>query len=105
MDSALLSASPVSMTQNEFVYPGATPSISANGTSSAILWAVENNNPAVLHAYDTTNLTTELYNRNQAPSGRDQFGNGNKFMVPIIANERYSLEPAMALRFSGCFLR
>jgi hypothetical protein len=89
VDSALLSASPVSMTQNEFVYPGATPSISANGASGAILWAVENSNPAypaILYAYDATNLTTELYDSNQAPLGRDQFGPGNKFIVPTIAN-------------------
>ena len=89
VDSALLSASPVSMTQNQFVYPGTTPSISANGASSAILWAVENNasaSPAILHAYDANNLTTELYNSNQAPLGRDQFGPPNKFIVPTIAN-------------------
>jgi hypothetical protein len=29
---------------------------------------------------------TELYNTNQAPSGRDQFGNGNKYITPVIAN-------------------
>jgi hypothetical protein len=40
----------------------------------------------VLHAYDATNLATELYNTNQAPSGRDQFGNGNKYITPVIAN-------------------
>ncbi len=86
LDSALLSASPVSMTLNSFGYPGMTPSISANGTSNAILWAVENNKPAVLHAFDPTDLATEFYNSNQAAGGRDQFGNGNKYMVPTIAN-------------------
>ncbi len=85
VDSALLSASPVSMTQNWFPYPGATPSISANGTRNGILWAVEDAFPAVLHAYDPMNLATEFYNSNQA-GGRDQFGGGNKFIVPTIAN-------------------
>jgi hypothetical protein len=28
----------------------------------------------------------ELYNSNQASGGRDQFGAGNKFMIPTIAN-------------------
>jgi len=42
-------------------------------TNNGILWAVENGSPAVLHAYDATNLATELYNSNQAAGGRDQF--------------------------------
>jgi hypothetical protein len=86
LTSARLSASPVSMTATSFPYPGATPSISANGTSDAILWAAENSNPAVLHAYDANDLASELYNSNQAPSKRDQFGAGNKFITPAIAN-------------------
>lgn len=86
--AALLPSQLTSMTDNFFEYPGATPSISANGTSDAILWAVENANPAVLHAYDATNLADELYNSNQASSGRDQFGPGNKYIVPTIADGR-----------------
>ena len=50
MNAALLQAQPASITNNFFEYPGATPSISANGTGDAILWAVENANSAVLHA-------------------------------------------------------
>jgi hypothetical protein len=49
------------------------------------VWAVENSNPAVLHAYNAANLT-ELYNSSQAANGRDQFGNGNKFITATIAN-------------------
>jgi len=68
------------------VLPGATPSISANGTSNAILWAAENGGTAVLHAYDATNLSHELYNSNQASGRRDRFGTGNKFITPMITN-------------------
>ena len=85
-NKAMLSAAPVSTTATVFPYPGATPSISSNGSLNAILWAVENASPAVLHAYTAQNLAQELYNTNQAPNGRDQFGNGNKFMVPAIVN-------------------
>ena len=70
---------------NSFPYPGTTPAVSANGTTNGIVWAVENSSPAVLHAYDATTLQ-ELYNSNQAASGRDHFGNGNKFITPLEVN-------------------
>jgi len=62
------------------------PAISAHGTSNAIVWAHENANLAVLHAYDASNLAHELYNSSQAANGRDQFGQGNKFITPTIAD-------------------
>ncbi len=83
--NAKLSTSATAHTANSFGYPGATPSISANGTSNGIVWAIENTSTAVLHAFDASTLN-ELYNSNQAASGRDHFGNGNKFMVPTIVN-------------------
>jgi hypothetical protein len=86
ISNAKLASTPTSQTGNTFGYPGATPSISANGTSNAILWVAENGGNAVLHAYDATNLTHELYNSNQASGGRDQFGAGNKFITPMITN-------------------
>jgi hypothetical protein len=82
---AKLSTSATAHSSNSFGYPGTTPSVSANGTSNGIVWAVENTNPAVLHAYDASTLN-ELYNSNQASSGRDQFGAGNKFITPMIVN-------------------
>jgi len=84
--NGLLTATPQSMTSETFAYPGATPSISGVGKEDLILWATENTSPAVLHAYNANNLAQELYNSNQASGGRDQFGNGNKFITPMIAN-------------------
>ena len=77
---------PASQSSNSFEYPGTTPSISANGTQNAIVWAADNAANAVLHAYDATDLSRELYNSNQAANGRDSFGAGNKFIVPTVAN-------------------
>jgi hypothetical protein len=71
-----------------FPFPGSTPGISASGTANGIVWAVENTSPAVLHAYDATNLSHELYNSSQAAAGRDTFGAGNKFITPTIVNGR-----------------
>ncbi|HTV78058.1 MAG TPA: hypothetical protein VMF03_07360 [Steroidobacteraceae bacterium] len=75
-----------SQSATQFEFPGTSPVVSANGTANAIVWAYENSNPAVLHAYDATNLSHELYNSNQAANGRDQFGAGNKFIAPTVVN-------------------
>ena len=83
--NAKVAASASSSSSASFGYPGSTPSISANGTSNGIVWAVQSGGTAVLHAYDAGNLATELYNSNQAAGGRDSFA-GNKFITPMIAN-------------------
>jgi hypothetical protein len=84
--SAKLSTAPASQTTTQFPFPGTLPVVSANGTSNAIVWAYENSSPAVLHAYSASNLATELYNSSQAANARDQFGAGNKFIVPVVVN-------------------
>lgn len=101
--NGLLSSTP--LTQSSNVFPeGATPSISAsisNGIpENGIVWAVERvdplglspgTSPAVLYAYDATNLGITLYSSTQAVlrgGDRDQGGCGNKFAVPTIASGR-----------------
>jgi len=84
--NARMNSGAVSRSANTFRYPGTSPSISANGTAHGILWAAENEDPAVLHAYDASDLSRELYNSNQAPNSRDHFGSNAKFSVPTVAN-------------------
>ena len=86
MTSAKLVATPQSQSPSQFPYPGTAPSVSANGMSNAIVWAHENSNPAVLHAYDAANLAHEIYNSNQAAGNRDHFGAGNKYITPTVAD-------------------
>ena len=81
-----LIATPQSQSPSQFAYPGTAPSVSANGTSNGIVWAHENANPAVLHAYDAANLAHEIYNSNQAAGNRDHFGAGNKYITPTVAD-------------------
>jgi hypothetical protein len=77
-------------------FPGATPSVSSNGTSNGIVWIIQENVPndtvitnpptAVLRAYDATNLANELYDSTQAAGNRDAAGGAVKFAVPTVAN-------------------
>jgi hypothetical protein len=77
--------SPASQSPGTFGFPGSTPSISSQGTSNGIVWATEKGSGAsVLHAYDATNLGTELWN--SATSSADQAGQAVKFTVPTVAN-------------------
>jgi PQQ enzyme repeat len=86
LSGAKLPAAAQSQSATQFGFPGTAPAVSANGTSAAIVWAHENSNPAVLHAFDAANLQHELYNSNQAAGNRDHFGIGNKFITPTIAD-------------------
>ncbi|MCU1222425.1 MAG: Pyrrolo-quinoline quinone repeat-containing protein [Edaphobacter sp.] len=88
LTNAQMALTPSSQTAVKFPHPGPTPSITANGTQNGIVWALESNltSPGVLHAYDPANLAHEFYNSNQAANARDSFGNGNKFITPMIVN-------------------
>ncbi len=97
---ANLASAPTAVTGNTFVYPGATPGISANGTSNGIVWAVENTSPAVLYAYRADNLQ-EIYDSTQATGGRDNFGAGNKFITPLIVNGKVYVGTANGVAVFG----
>jgi hypothetical protein len=87
---------PSSQSPTTYGFPGATPSLSSAGPINGIVWAVDSSQyctsqsrgcgPAVLHAYDATNLTRELWNSSQAAGSRDQAGRAVKFTVPTVAN-------------------
>jgi hypothetical protein len=87
---------PASQTNNNFGFPGVTPSISSQDANHGIVWAIDSHDfgpphqtgpgPAILHAYDAMDLSTELWNSTQAASNRDRAGNAVKFTVPTVAN-------------------
>jgi hypothetical protein len=84
----------VSQSLAQYGFPGSTPSVSSSGTTNGIVWALDNANyctnlssgcgPAVLHAYDGTNLARELWNSTQGTG--NAAGNAVKFTVPTVAN-------------------
>lgn len=86
LSNGQLSTSPIKGS-HVYGYPGANMSVSSNGTSNGILWSIEASGVNVLHAYDASDVSTELYNSNQA-GGRDQFGTAIRFTVPTVINGR-----------------
>jgi len=72
-------------------FPGGILALSSNGGTNGILWAVTSTqnamqqvSPGVLHAYDASNVATELWNSSMNPG--DNLGTMAKFSVPTIAN-------------------
>jgi hypothetical protein len=85
-----------SVSAHTYKWPGATPSVSASAAQNGLVWALDNSSyctkqssscgPTVLHAYDATDLATELWNSSTNPG--DAAGFAVKFAVPTIANGR-----------------
>jgi hypothetical protein len=80
-----MSSAPVQETSVLFDDRGPSISISANGTSDGILWAMLHGTP-ILYAFDATNLSSELYDTTQAAQLRDRILSTSRFVVPTIAN-------------------
>jgi hypothetical protein len=97
-NTGLVSTTPTSESAASFHFSGPNPSVSSNGTTNGIVWAMDNSqwkstcttaaNCQILYAYDATNLANMLYNSNQAANNRDLPGTAVKFTTPTIANGR-----------------
>jgi hypothetical protein len=86
---------PSSQSVQVFGYPGDSPSVSSQGSSNGIVWAIDASQygppapgpgPAILHAYNAGNLSVEYWDSTMAAGNRDQAGNAVKFVPPTIAN-------------------
>jgi len=80
---AQMSSSPTSQSSVKFGFPGCVPTISANGSSNAIVWAIDPG--GVLRAYDGANLGSELYDSSKN-AARDSLGSAVKYAAPMVAN-------------------
>ena len=90
-----------------FGYPGSIPSVSASGATNGILWTVQADGfgrsaPAILRAYDATDLSVELYN-SEAAGDRDRLGLAQKFSVPTVAAGKVYVGTGMELGVLGLF--
>lgn len=104
-NNGMLSMQSVSMGSQVYSMHGATSSLSSNGTTNGIIWEIDNSNygngnPSVLHAYDATDVATELYNSSEAGS-RDTAGLALKFTVPTIAGGEVFVPTANELDIYG----
>lgn len=93
LSGGVLTVVPRTLSPETFVFPPPTPVISANGTTNGILWVIDTNGwgaggaaatPAILRAYDATNLGTEIYN--SSTNSADAAGLAVKFAVPTVIN-------------------
>jgi hypothetical protein len=68
-----------------------TPTVAANGSRDGVVWVLRSkvwnapDRPAVLYAYDATDVAHELYNSEQN-SGRDRAGLALRFNIPTVMN-------------------
>jgi len=90
LTAGVVSVSPTSESGEFSSFPGSTPVVSSHGTTDGIVWAVQteaynSNGPAVLRAYDATNVSNLLYASNLT-GGRDTLGPAVKFVVPVVTN-------------------
>ena len=84
--NGLLNPTPVATSPSAYGLRGANTVVSANGNSNAIVWAYEKSasGQAILHAYDATDVSRELWNSNMN-GGRDALGEGIGFATPVVA--------------------
>jgi hypothetical protein len=108
--NAALPVSPSSQSSEVFAYPGASPAVSSNGSNQGIVWALDTSGygangatptPVVVHAYDATNLSTELYNSSLVTG--DAAGMAVKFTVPTVANAKVYVGTQGELSVYGLF--
>jgi hypothetical protein len=86
-------------------FQGASPSVSANGTSNGIVWANDwvrdQGNPIqYLYAYNASNVTTPLWTSLQNPA-RDGAGGSQKYGVPTVADGKVFLASDSQLQVYG----
>ncbi len=84
--NAKLAMTPSTVSAHVFSFFGPVASISSNGTTNGIVWALDVNN-GILFAYDATNLANEFYDSTQAAGSRDSFAPlGSHFITPMVSN-------------------
>ena len=90
LNDGVLGSEPFSQASVTSEFPGASFTISSNGTQDGIAWAVRSdqvktNGPNVLYAWDANDLTNTIYESDTNPQ-RDAGGIANRFTIPVVTN-------------------
>jgi hypothetical protein len=85
VSNATVATTPLSQSKENFIYSGATPTISASGTSNALVWVIDWW-ASTLRVYDAQNLAKEYWTSNSAPNHKDKLARTVKFTTPTVAD-------------------
>jgi fibronectin type 3 domain-containing protein len=100
VSNGAFSSAYTSQTTDTFGQLNGTPSISANGTTNALVWVIDRGSNQ-LRAYDANNLGNEIWTSNSAPNSRDLLSPVVKFSVPTVADGRVMVGTSNALVVYG----
>jgi hypothetical protein len=107
--TSTFNTTPSSKSATTFGYPSSSPAVSATGASNGIVWSLDiggfvnaskSGQPTVVHAYDATNLSKELWNSGMV-SADTPAGVAVKFTVPTVANGKVYVGSSQELDVFG----
>jgi Bacterial lectin/Chitobiase/beta-hexosaminidase C-terminal domain len=92
LSAGRLATTPSAQGAVQSLFPGSSPIVTSNGSAGGVLWAIRSDgytsgSPAILYAYDATNVGTLLYTSSQNVA-RDAAGKAVKMTVPMVVNGR-----------------
>jgi Chitobiase/beta-hexosaminidase C-terminal domain/Bacterial lectin len=107
LNSGVLDTTPASVAAISAGHPGGIFSVSSNGASNGIAWAVRTDGftthaDQILYAWDANDLTKLLYASN-TNSTRDSPGSANKFAIPVVTNGKVYVAALQRINVYGLF--
>jgi hypothetical protein len=105
LNSGVLSITPTSNSTIRSNFPSPSPVISSNGSQNGIVWAARSDaystgGSEILYAFNANDLTSPIY-ESDTNAVRDDAGQANKFVVPVVTNGKVYLGAAYQVDVYG----